>query len=176
MIRKMLAAIMGFTLLTACSSSLPDASAIQEGPHKSRAINLLKRSPGDDASAFYHVGGVGYIMTYGGVRMPIGVRGVGGLDSRDFESLKPFAPILYSQIHPLLGDSDGPLTMANFVGGVQLSKDRQFYQNVRGTYATKFNRRMESLAKHQSEQAVAPNRSLPPTLNSTSSVRGSEDF
>lgn len=28
----------------------------------------------------------------------------------------------------------------------------------------------------QSEQAVAPNRSLPPTLNPASSVRGSEDF
>jgi hypothetical protein len=28
---------------------------------------------------------------------------------------------------------------------------------------------------NNSEQAVAPNRSLPPTLNSTSSVRGSED-
>src|SRR6478609_6022716 len=28
----------------------------------------------------------------------------------------------------------------------------------------------------QSEQAVAPNRSLPPTLNSASSVRGSEDI
>jgi hypothetical protein len=28
----------------------------------------------------------------------------------------------------------------------------------------------------QAEQGVAPNRSLPPTLNSTSSVRGSEDF
>ncbi len=176
MIRKILAVVMGFTLLTACSSSLPDASAIQEGSHKSRAISLLQRNPGDDATAFYHVGGVGYIMTYGGVRMPIGVRGAGGLDSRDFESLKPLAPILYSQIHPLLVDSDGPLTMAHFVGGVQLSKDRRFYQDVRGTYATKFNRRMESLAKHQSELAVVPNRSLAPTLKSTSSVRGSEDF
>jgi len=28
----------------------------------------------------------------------------------------------------------------------------------------------------QAEQGVAPNRSLPPTLKSTSSVRGSEDF
>jgi hypothetical protein len=28
----------------------------------------------------------------------------------------------------------------------------------------------------EAEQDVAPNRSLPPTLNSTSSVRGSEDF
>jgi len=28
----------------------------------------------------------------------------------------------------------------------------------------------------QAEQTVAPNRSLPPTLNTTSSVRGSEDF
>jgi hypothetical protein len=28
----------------------------------------------------------------------------------------------------------------------------------------------------EAEQVVAPNRSLPPTLNSTSSVRGSEDF
>jgi hypothetical protein len=28
----------------------------------------------------------------------------------------------------------------------------------------------------QGEQVVAPNRSLPPTLNPTSSVRGSEDF
>ncbi len=29
---------------------------------------------------------------------------------------------------------------------------------------------------NQAEQVVAPNRSLPPSLNSTSSVRGSEDF
>jgi hypothetical protein len=162
MIRKMSALISGFTLFAACSSKLPDASAIQEGPHKSRALSLLQRSPEDDASAFYHVGGVGYIMTYGGVRMPIGVRGVGGLDSRDFASLKPFAPILYSQIHPLLVDSDGPLTMEHFVGGVQLSTARQFYQDVRGTYATKFNRRMESLTKHQSEQPAESDRDKPP--------------
>ena len=30
-------------------------------------------------------------------------------------------------------------------------------------------------AKNEAEQAIAPNRSLPPSLNSTSSVRGSED-
>ncbi len=33
-----------------------------------------------------------------------------------------------------------------------------------------------SQEKEEAEQGVAPNRSLPPTLNSTSSVRGSEDF
>ncbi len=31
------------------------------------------------------------------------------------------------------------------------------------------------ISKQEAQQVVAPNRSLPPTLNSTSSVRGSED-
>jgi hypothetical protein len=35
--------------------------------------------------------------------------------------------------------------------------------------------RTESAGNQCGEQVVAPNRSLPPTLNSTSSVRGSED-
>ena len=33
----------------------------------------------------------------------------------------------------------------------------------------------QRISNNQAEQIVAPNRSLPPTLNSTSSVRGSED-
>lgn len=33
-----------------------------------------------------------------------------------------------------------------------------------------------NLRNEEAEQVVAPNRSLPPSLNSTSSVRGSEDF
>lgn len=42
-------------------------------------------------------------------------------------------------------------------------------------YAALINYWVDTSSSPQTEQGVAPNRSLPPTLNSTSSVRGSED-
>ena len=76
--------------------------------------------------------------------MPIGVD---TLDSRDFQSLEPFAPILFSEISPLLVDSEGPLTMGHFLGDLQLSEGRKFYYDVRGDYAERFNRSMLSLSR-----------------------------
>ncbi len=39
-----------------------------------------------------------------------------------------------------------------------------------------FSTRTKSVLQRPAEQVVAPNRSLPPPLNSTSTVRGPEDF
>ena len=141
---KLLVAASFFVFLAACSSNVPDPRGIPEGEQKERAVTLSKRNAEDDASAFYHVGGIGYLMTSGGLRMPIGVD---TLDSRDFQSLEPFAPILFSEISPLLVDSEGSLTMGHFLGDLQLSEGRQFYYDVRGDYAERFNRSMLNLSR-----------------------------
>jgi hypothetical protein len=157
MLTRILVAVVCSFIVVGCASRLPSPSSIPEGEHKSRALRLAERSPKADAEAFYRAGGIGYIMTYGGLRMPIGVDGEAALDSRDFESLKRAEPIFFSKIYSLLQDADGPLTMANFVGDEELATDRQFYQDVRGMYATRFNKRMSSLSRHQSEQVSGGN-------------------
>ena len=142
--QKLLAILLFSFVVAACSTNLSDPRNIKEGVHKDRALKLLQRSPESDASVFYHVGGIGYIMTYGGLRVPIGVD---SSESRDFQSLEVFAPILFSEVSPLLQDPDGRLTMDHFVGGAELTRERQFYQDVRGNYAVRFNRRMQKLTK-----------------------------
>ena len=158
MICKELTLIPGILLITACGSGLPDPQSIPEGIHKSQTMSLLMRNPKNDASAFYYAGGVGYHMTGGGLRMPIGFRGDEPWKVHDFESLKPFAPVLYSQIHPLLIDVEGPLTQSHYMGDIPISEERKSYYEVRSLYVTKFNQRMESLAKGQSEHVMDVNR------------------
>jgi len=153
MIRHALAIITLCTLgLVACASPPPSLNSIPPGEHKTLATQLAARSPRADATAFHRAGGTGYIMTGGGVRMPILPPGMLTLDSRDFESLKPFDPALYSQIYPLLDDPKDELTIPHFMGHKKLSPAHQTYRNVRSTYALNFNKRMYSLANPRPKQ------------------------
>ena len=55
---KLLVATSFLVFLAACSSNVPDPRGIPEGVQKERAITLLQRNAEDDASAFYHAGGI----------------------------------------------------------------------------------------------------------------------
>ncbi len=134
-------------MIVACASRSPIPSSIPSGEHKTRALLLATRNPEADAAPFYRVGGVGYIMTEGGVRMPIGNPRHAEPSAGDFESLEHFEPTLFSEISPLLADSDGGLTMEYFVGDQELSPERHYYRTIRVEYATRFNGRMASLAE-----------------------------
>lgn len=103
-------------------------------------------NPEVDASAFYRVGGIGYIMTEGGLRMPIRNPRHAEIDAGNFESLEHFNPGLFSQISPLLVDPDGGLTMEHIVSDYELSPEREYYRTIMADYATRFNKRMALLA------------------------------
>lgn len=138
--------------LVACTSPPHDLTSMPPGKYKNLATQLAARNPKADATAFHRAGGIGYFMTYGGLRMPMGGPDMNVMDSRDFESLQPFAPALYSQIYPLTEDPEGGLTMEHFRGNKKLTPARQSYQKVRSTYATDFNKRMLFLATPRTKQ------------------------
>lgn len=147
MFRHFIALGVGSMMLFACASRIPDFRSIPSGEHKTRGLQLAERSPEGDAETFYRAGGVGYFMTEGGARMPVGNPRYVEADAGDFESLKRVQPDLYSQISPLLIDPEGALSMEYFLGDKRLTPQREYYHAVVYNYASRFNKRMAWLAK-----------------------------
>ncbi|MEM7791541.1 MAG: hypothetical protein AAF546_09090 [Verrucomicrobiota bacterium] len=149
--------LLALACLTGCASTEEqnettesDTSSLNPiSPHYTKGAELGKREPKEDAEAFFTSGYAGYIMTTGGVVMPIGVKNFSDEEYYS-ESILDFKIPKNSElahIQALLTDLDGPLTLSELKKGI--SSEREYYLEVTSAYSRKFNQRMENLITKQ---------------------------